>query len=110
MATHNLPEYDSKPTFEEVVAYADREGLFGKVSLEKFYEYYNKQNFAYHGTPINWKDRLHEWAGRQTGKVTVSAREFKARQSIPKPRVFNMYENGTTTNEMEYLRWAVAQI
>lgn len=110
MATHNLPEYDSKPTFEEVVKYATENNLYGKINLTKFYDYYDKYNFMHNGIPINWKERMQKWAENQKGAVTVSAKEANTRQKMPEKKVYNMFEDGKTTNIMDYLAWAVANI
>ena len=110
MATHNLPEYDKKPTFDEVVQYAVQNGIYGKINLSKFYDYYDQRGFSIRGIPINWKTKLQEWADRQTGTVAVSAKEANVRQKIPEKRTYNMFEDGQTTNIMDYLAWAVANI
>ena len=109
MTSSSMPSYEAAPTYDEIVAYAHHEGLFGKVSIDKFYDYYSKQNFMYGGAPMNWKDKLHEWASRQRSPVTISAKEYEARQRIPKTQEFQTDE-GKTTNVMDYLQWAIAQI
>ena len=105
-----IPEYDRKPTFEEVVQYAVDNNIYGKINLSKFYDYYDQHEFSVKGIPINWKTKLQEWANRQTGSVVVSAKEASARQKLPEKRVYNMFEDGKTTNVMDYLAWAVANI
>ena len=109
MTSSSMPEYEQAPTYDEVIAYAHNEGLLGKVSIDRFYDYYSKQNFLYQGVLMDWKNKLHEWASKQRGTVSISAKEYAAQQRIPKTREFATGK-GTTNNVMEYLNWAVAQI
>ena len=98
------------PTFEEVVAYAVDAKLWGKISISKFYDYYAKQNFMFMGHIMDWKSKMQEWAGKQTGKVVITKREADAKAALPKKEVYNMVDGKTTTDVMEYLNWAVDMI
>lgn len=109
MSSDSKPKEIVPPTYEEVIAYAVNENLFGKVSIDKFYDHYKQQGFAYHGALMDWKGKLKQWASTQRTPVTVSSREYMAKQNLPKPQTYRM-GNRTTTNTMEYLEWAVAQI
>lgn len=91
-----------KPTYEEVVAYCDSEGLIGKVDTVKFYEFYDKQGFMYRGYLMDWKNKLHEWASRQKGAVKQSAKEYNALNKTQKGK--KRFMNGTMT-DLEYHEW-----
>ena len=90
------------PVYEEVVAYADSEGLIGKVDTAKFYDFYAKQDFLYRGYPMDWKNKLHEWASRQKGTVKQSAKEYNALSKTQKGK--KRFMNGTMT-DLEYHEW-----
>ena len=93
---------DRKPTYEEVVAFADSEGLIGKVDTVKFYDFYNKQNFMYKGYLMDWQSKLHEWAARQRGTVQQSAKEYNVLNKSQKGK--KRFMNGTMT-DLEYNQW-----
>lgn len=82
MSNGSAPVFEETPTFDEVVEYAVNNGLFGKVSLTKFYDYYG--DFKYKGLVIDWKAKLKIWADRQRSAVIVSAKEYEARSRIQK--------------------------
>ena len=73
---------ETKPTYEEIVAYAHSEGLIGKVDTAYFYDYYDKQGFTYRGAIMDWQGKLHEWADRQKGTVKQSAKEYNVLKKI----------------------------
>ena len=93
---------EMKPTYEEVVAYCDSEGLIGKVDTVKFYEFYDKQGFMYRGYLMDWKNKLHEWASRQRGTIKQSAKEYNALNKTQKGK--KRFMNGTMT-DLEYHEW-----
>ena len=70
--SESRPVYEKPPTFEEVVLYANEQKLIGKVDIRKFYDWYDRSNFQYHGLPVDWKSKLLEWASRQNVKVTIT--------------------------------------
>ena len=84
MNTDSRPDYNmAQPTFEEVVAYATQNGLYGKLNLSKFYDYYAKQGFCYNGYLMDWKKKMADWAARQTGPVMETGRERDAKPKEP---------------------------
>lgn len=64
------------PTFEEVVQYAKESGLLGKVPCRKFYDYYSKNDFQFHGVLMDWHAKMHEWAAKQKSSVPITAEEY----------------------------------
>ena len=66
------PAYENPPTFEEVVLYANEQKLIGKIDIRKFYDFYARSSFQFHGTPMDWKAKLQEWEGRQMAKVIIT--------------------------------------
>lgn len=68
----------SKPTLAEVAQFIKEAGLWGKVSPTKFYEYYDRQDFLFRGIPMDWKEKVVQWAQREKKPVTVTAADFKA--------------------------------
>lgn len=93
---------EMKPAYEDVVSYCASEGLIGKVDTVKFYEFYDKQNFMFRGYLMDWKSKLHEWASRQRGSVTQSAKEYNALQKTQKGT--KQFMDGTM-NDKEYFDW-----
>lgn len=93
---------DKAPTYEEIVAYCDSEGLIGKVDTVKFFDHYAKQDFMYRGYIMDWKSKLHEWASRQRGTVRQSAKEYNALNKTQKGK--KRFMNGSM-NDREYLAW-----
>ena len=83
MSNDSKPDYGKPPTFEEVVAYAKEEGLYGKVPLSKFYDFYAKQGFMFRGILMDWKGKLYEWAERQRVPVRENYRERNALPEEP---------------------------
>lgn len=81
MNIDSRPDYGKPPTFEEVVAYANEAGLYGKVPLSKFYDFYAKQGFQYNGYLMDWKSKMREWAERQRTPVRETCQE---RNALPK--------------------------
>lgn len=71
------------PTLQEIAGYIRENGLDGKVSPSRFYDYYAKQNFMYRGLPMDWKTKVHEWAKTQKGPVRQSAADYKAYTKPP---------------------------
>lgn len=65
------------PTYAEVVNYANEQGFLGKIETKKFYDYYAKSGFSYHGLPQDWKAKMHEWARRQRGPVQMTVMEYE---------------------------------
>lgn len=85
MNAESKPDFTTKaPSFEDVVAYAVDENIYGKVSLTRFYDYYAKSKFQYHGYLMDWKKKLHEWAERQKGSVYLTAQEQSAYNKLKK--------------------------
>lgn len=84
MNKDSLPVYERAPTFEEVVAYATENGLYGKLNLCKFYDYYEKQGFLFKGLPMDWKAKMKKWAENQTSPVMETGKERAAK---PKPAI-----------------------
>lgn len=82
MSNGSAPVFEKAPTFDEVVEYAVNNGLFGKISLTKFYDYYG--DFKRKGVVIDWKAKLRSWADSQRSAVIVSAKEYEARERIQK--------------------------
>ena len=68
---------NSKPTLEEIATYVKENGLEGKVSPTRFYDYYSRQNFMFRGLPMDWKSKLHEWAKTQRSPVQTNASDYK---------------------------------
>lgn len=56
------------PTYEEVQAFAESEGLDSKTNVPKFYEYYSQSDFTFKGRPMDWKARLRQWATTEKTK------------------------------------------
>lgn len=81
MSRDSIPEYGTAPTFDEVVAYAFDNGLFGKISLVKFFDYYGDFK-GKGGAVIDWKAKLFQWAEHQRTKVIISAKEYEALQRV----------------------------
>ena len=80
MSYDSKPDYNmTPPTFEEVVSYAQKAGLYGKISLSKFYDYYSKRGFSYNGYLMDWRSKMKEWAARQTAPVVETAKECHAK-------------------------------
>ena len=78
--SNSKPDYTvTQPTFEEVVAYAMQEDLYGKLNIDKFYDYYSKMGFMYKGYLMDWKSKMKEWAKTQRTPVVESARVFNAK-------------------------------
>jgi len=83
MSVDSAPIFEKAPTFDEVVKYAVDNGIFGKISLTKFYDYYG--NFVGKGGyVIDWKAKLHQWVSRQNSAPVISAKEYEARDRIQK--------------------------
>lgn len=80
MSYDSMPSYEQAPSFDDVVAYALEEKLFGAISLVKFYDYYG--DFKNRGVVIDWKTKMHEWAKRQRTPVVVCAKEYDAMQRV----------------------------
>ena len=89
---------DRKPTYEEVVAYANSEGLIGKVDTAYFYDYYDKQGFNYKGSVMDWQNKLHEWAARQKGTVKQTAKEYNVIKKINGSKI-RLYDKYVTPKE-----------
>lgn len=113
MSYDSLPDYEEKaPTFDDVVAYAVEAGLFGKVSLTKFYEYYADFKGP-GGMIIDWKTKLHEWASRQKGKVVITASEYNARnklgvkQEAEKPKSYGIDADLINELDADLKKWGV---
>lgn len=98
---------EKAPTYEEVVAYAESEGLIGKVDTAKFFDWYAKQNWMYKGYLMDWKGKLHEWAARQKGVVKQTAVEYKAVQKTA-PRKFMLF--GKYVGEREYFEFLKKEV
>ena len=98
---------EMKPTYEEIVAYCDSEGLIGKVDTVKFYDFYNKQNFMYRGYLMDWKKKLHEWAARQKGTVRQTTTEHKAVQKTGGRQIL-LY--GKYVSDKDYLVWLKQEV
>lgn len=82
MSNNSAPVFERAPTFDEVVEYAVNNGIFGKISLTKFYDYYG--DFKSKGVVIDWKAKLRMWVDHQRSAVIVSAKEYEARERIQK--------------------------
>ena len=114
-------ETEREPTYQDILEYCRDAGLLGKISTNKFYEYY-KGKWFYKGVLINWKEKLQQWAARQTSPVTLSAEEYRllneSKAQHPPTIVENINsllgkfqaEDGFATGTMNYLSWALAQI
>jgi len=102
------------PTFEEVVLYADKQKLIGKVDIRKFYDFYDRSDFLYRGIPMDWKGKLQEWASKQRSPVKATPdveAVLKANRRAPEQnRLFRMPEGKTTTDAKEYLTWLEKEI
>lgn len=74
--------YEKAPTYEEVQAFAQSEGLDSRTNVAKFYDYYSKTNFLFKGTPMDWKGKLREWAQSEKPRTRsyVTAAEHNARK------------------------------
>lgn len=83
MSVDSAPIFEKAPTFDEVVEYAVEKGYFGKISLTKFYDYYNGF-VGKGGCIIDWKARLQQWVWRQSSAPVISAKEYEARDRIQK--------------------------
>ena len=95
MSNDSRPDYNMvQPTFEEVVTYASQNGLYGKLNLSKFYDYYAKQGFLFHGHLMDWRQKMAEWAERQTGPVMETGRERAAKPKEP----INVHQLDTIQN------------
>lgn len=83
MSVDSAPIFEKAPTFDEVVKYAVDNGIFGKISLAKFYDYYGdfKTNGGY---VIDWKTKLRQWVDRQSSAPVISAKEYEVRDRIQK--------------------------
>lgn len=82
MNRDSMPEIETAPSFEDIVTYAVNEGLFGKISLTKFFDYYSKTQFMYQGRVMDWKQKLHEWAKRQSSQPIITEREYSIRNKL----------------------------
>ena len=80
------PAYEKPPTFDEVVLYASQQKLLGKVDIRKFYDFYDRSGFQFHGIPMDWKAKLQEWASRQRSNVMITG-EVQAVLNANKPLV-----------------------
>ena len=89
MSHDSAPVYEKAPTFDEVVEYAIRNNMYGKISLVKFYDYY-KPFKGPGGYIIDWKSKMFQWAQSQKNKVIISAREYEA---------YNRIKNGKAVPE-----------
>lgn len=83
MSNNSAPVFERAPTFDEVVEYAVNNGIFGKISLTKFYEYYGDFK-GKGGLIIDWKAKLRMWADHQRSAIIVSTKEYEARERIQK--------------------------
>ena len=90
------------PTFEEVQAFAESEGLDDKISVSKFYEYYAQTNFLFRGIPFDWKEKMREWAKNERPRKNAvkSAADYKFEFKLPEG----------FTSMKEYLEWVYDQI
>lgn len=61
------------PSFDEVKQYAIDAGLIDKISVTKFYRYYERADFLYKGLPMDWKSRMKQWAETQRTPVNTMA-------------------------------------
>ena len=75
---------DEKPTYEDIVAYAQEAGLIGKIDTVRFYDYYAKQEFMFRGAIMDWKGKMREWAKTQTKKIIPNAKETAAQHKYSK--------------------------
>jgi len=91
------------PTYTEVVAYANAQGLIGKIDTSKFYDFYERQGFLYRGQPMDWKGKMFEWANNQKSQVTQTKRELAELERLPKPQKFRMPGGRETYDLREYL-------
>ena len=98
---------EMKPTYEEVVAYANSAGLIGKVDTAYFYDYYDKQGFTYRGAIMDWQNKLHEWAGRQKGAVKQSAKEYNVLKKIDGEKIML---GGKFVRPKGYLEWLKKEV
>ena len=81
MSIDSAPIFEKAPTFDEVVTYAVDNGIFGKISLAKFYDYYGDFK-GRGGCIIDWKEKLHQWVSRQNSAPIISAKEYEAQARI----------------------------
>lgn len=90
------------PTFEEVQAFAQSEGLDDKISVSKFYDYYSQTNFMFRGIPFDWKEKMREWAQNERPRKNAAknAADYKFKFDLPKG----------FDNMADYLDWAIDQI
>ena len=95
------------PTYEEIVAYADSEGLIGRIDTVKFYDFYAKQNFMYRGYIMDWKKKMHEWADRQKGAVKQSAKEYNALNKVTPKKILLF---GKYVSDKEYFNWLAKEV
>lgn len=93
---------ERSPTYEEVQAFAKSEGLDGKTDVKKFYQYYKETNFLFRGIPINWKEKLREWA------KTERPRRSKMPTAADYKFTFNLPEGFGSLEE--YLSWVIEKI
>ena len=99
---------DSAPTFEDVVLYANKQGLIGKVDIRKFYDYYGRSNFLYRGALMDWQGKLREWASTQRANVMVTGEIqaiLQAKSNAPGEKTFRMDGGQTTTDLNEYMKY-----
>lgn len=72
------------PTYEEVQAFAQSEGLDSKTNVSKFYEYYSRFGFIYKGVLMDWKTKLKKWAETETAKPSkVQPAAVKRKYDVP---------------------------
>jgi hypothetical protein len=83
MSVDSAPIFEKVPTFDEIVKYAVESGIFGKISLTKFYDYYGDFKTR-GGCIIDWKAKLHQWVDRQNSVPVISAKEYEARDRVQK--------------------------
>jgi hypothetical protein len=90
------------PTFEEVQAFAESEGLDEKVSVSKFYNYYKETNFMFRGIPFDWKEKMREWAKNERPRKNAvkTAADYKFKFELPEG----------FSSMTEYLKWVVEKI
>ena len=81
MSVDSAPIFEKAPTFDEVVKYAVDNGIFGKISLAKFYDYYGDFK-GRGGYIIDWKEKLRQWVSRQNSAPIISAKEYEAQARI----------------------------
>lgn len=69
------PENATVPTYEDIVRYADSQKLLGRFDSRKFYDYYKKSGFLFHGTLIDWKGKMHSWVEREKRPFPITTAE-----------------------------------